>query len=1326
MRSHLTHLSRVLARHNCRAWRSFATFWLVLAISACSFPAHCFAQHATTVSGVQEASYSAGLGQWLDAIEKYQRIVETEGDELIPVPAPAGALAQLGGGPAFTVPWTSPRSLPARWICHEQISRFPPAALKLYRDRVDLVAGKRLETGRTSPDDRLLESILEDWFNSGPAETAILLLAQRSFDRADFHSAIHYWRLLLPGRDELNFPGPKTPIAAIRARVILAQLFLGNIEQARRDLQTFRAECGNASGLLAGRDGNFADTLEAIAKDPRQTSILPAAADGKEWSTFASAPSRDSLVSDGLPRLPLGSPAWRNRLPRRGGDESPVASDHPGSLAFHPVLAKGRAFVVDARHVYAFDLVDGKSILGVNNSPTIFDLTGIENRAKSAIPKLDAGQPTRDVRYTLTYADSFLYARMGSQLLRQASEDAAGRLGESDSAIVCLGPIPEKKAALIPLAWTLFPPKSDKESTAVFDGAPLVQDGKLFALVWRQSGGAAAISVVCYQVRGTDGSPELLWQREAGFRPAGNDRPAHDLLTLAGSNVVFCTNAGNIVALDALSGKPRWEYRYSRSERRPPPVGRDLCPCLFDGGHVFAAPADSDRLICLDAFTGRERWYREGVDVVHLVGVARNRLIATFAGPVKGIRGIAVDSGSESLPDGWIQHDDGGVATFGRGFVTPDLILWPTRSGMQFLRPEDGSPDRQPVPGMFGNLAYADDVFVVTTATEVIGYKCERKLIPELRRDVEKQPANKLLLYKLGVAEADAGQTVQALQHLQEAATGKPEPGDTAGERAARLAALLQYKPALSATGGKDLPGVGRSQSLVEIEGAFRLRPQVIDLPRPVHDPPLREPLRRFEPVDSRGPLHCVKQFQFVEPSWLLLRDFGDGASDKSPDGTASIWLSANDTVIRASPNRPNQPLLTIRAPGEVAGGFRHGNRHVLFGPRFLAAYDDASSKPAWCIELANLESMVDRGGPSLLRTPAGLFSGELTGFHRSGGTLYAIVNGRTLLAFDVENGTLRWCHWATSPRALPGPDGVVIGTRFFAGDQCVLLQLSSGLLRGIDVQNGAVRFERRSPALPWSGDPIPIDERTVIFSEGASVVVCLDPETGSPRWRHEIARPFSLIGAAPQLRLLHGRLLISVERNLGNELDALDPRTGERIWAEPLYLGIGTSLLDHIDGNATTLFVPNDDGVLKINAATGKKTSIIPLERAAGSARHTICIGSRLYVFPDRPAPTATFDLDRELEKLALYAPTPQRLQRILSKSFHALMDRSLLLLAYDLKDSRCVQQIDFPAAGLAAAVDKQKNGLMVITGSGIWRLTDEGQQGLVPDRAETPPAPP
>ena len=203
----------------------------------------------------RKPSHKAGLGHWSDAIEQYQRILETSGDELIPVPAPVAPLSQIVGGTAYTIPWTSPNSVAARWICHEQIGTFPPAALKLYRDRTDAVAAKRLGTARTRADDRPLQSILQDWFNSRPAEEAILLLAQRAFERADFDLAARYWRMLLPDvREDLHFPDPKTPAATVRANLILTTMFRGDIEQARLDLKAYPR--GLSRGLwLAGRDG---------------------------------------------------------------------------------------------------------------------------------------------------------------------------------------------------------------------------------------------------------------------------------------------------------------------------------------------------------------------------------------------------------------------------------------------------------------------------------------------------------------------------------------------------------------------------------------------------------------------------------------------------------------------------------------------------------------------------------------------------------------------------------------------------------------------------------------------------------------------------------------------------------------------------------------------------------------------------------------------------------------------------------------------------------------------------------------------------------------
>ncbi|MCE9534571.1 MAG: PQQ-like beta-propeller repeat protein, partial [Planctomycetes bacterium] len=419
--------------------------------------------------------------------------------------------------------------------------------------------------------------------------------------------------------------------------------------------------------------------------------------------------TRQTAVANKLPNGPFAAP------------------DHPRALAFHPVIAQRRVFVADANHVYSFDLITGRRT-------TLFDLT-----KTLEVPGVDGVLPSRSgVRYSLTYQDGYLYVRLGTQFLRPAREEP-GLVGpdDSSSAILCLGPIGKRPTDPVSQVWTLRPPKSDKTAATIFEGTPLVKDNLLYVALWKQSGGAAATSIVCYRLVDA-GTPELLWQRDVGkpgFNPASDARTRHDLLTLAGSNVVFCTHAGNVIALDARTGKPQWEYRYARDPRRLPPVGRDLTPTLFERGRIFAAPADSDRLLCLDAFTGRLLWDREGVDVVHLLGVTQGKLIATVAGTMRGIRGINIVSGSERFPDGWVQHDDGGEATFGRGVLFVDLIYWPTKHGLQFLSPRDGQPARQPVAGIFGNLAYADGCFVVTNATDVLGFVSEDLLFD--RRPIE-------------------------------------------------------------------------------------------------------------------------------------------------------------------------------------------------------------------------------------------------------------------------------------------------------------------------------------------------------------------------------------------------------------------------------------------------------------------------------------------------------------------------------------------------------------------------------------------------------------
>src|SRR5262249_61016347 len=74
------------------------------------------------------------------------------------------------------------------------------------------------------------------------------------------------------------------------------------------------------------------------------------------------------------------------------------------------------------------------------------------------------------------------------------------------------------------------------------------------------------------------------------------------LVTLAGPEVVYCTQTGVIGALDAESGNRVWAVRdrtRALTNAAGDPSPRDLSPCLYDSGRVCVAPAGYDRLLCL-------------------------------------------------------------------------------------------------------------------------------------------------------------------------------------------------------------------------------------------------------------------------------------------------------------------------------------------------------------------------------------------------------------------------------------------------------------------------------------------------------------------------------------------------------------------------------------------------------------------------------------------------------------------------------------------------------------------------------------------------------
>jgi outer membrane protein assembly factor BamB len=675
--------------------------------------------------------------QWSEAIDEYQQIIDEAGDELVPI--------------------NSRHCVRARWLCHVRLAALmqDPTARRVYRERVDHQAGKWLEEGTTNRDTHTLQRLVDTAFCSRHADRALDLLGDLAFEQGRFEEAERWWCLLaLPAlettaRQEakidaqqsalLLYPDPRIDLAGVRARLILARLFRGERSSVAAELKAFRTLHPKAEGRLAGRTGRYADILDGLLARPADWSPTPIR--DPSWSTFAGASTR-SFIATPAPRLVAfdGPPRI---VPLRGSSEPPEgtvvsATARSRLLAVHPVIVGEQVFVAGPYSVEAYDLRSGRQ-------------TGHYSFLEGAtLPDQGKAQVGQERGYTLTVAENFVYARVGAQ-------DAAGA---QDSYLVGLSTQPDQAGQLVP-RW---PPVKSRgpgpESAALFEGAPVVRSGCVYIARIRVNTVATAID--CYDAE----TGALRWRQDVCETPFRRDTPArqrHHLLTLAGPNVVYCSHTGAVVALDAATGRRMWSVRYpSRGERTADGAvsPRDLAPCVASDGRLFVAPADFDRILCLDAATGQTLWESKRIEVVHLLGVARGRLIFTTGSYPQGIRALDAATGADLRH--WVQPNDGNaLPSFGRGLLVGVHVFWPTVNGLRILNQEDGQVAEIDPTRLehfrTGNLAFGSGCLVVATARELAIYCSAGRELEQRKQEATARPQQAAARYRLAMAEADAG-----------------------------------------------------------------------------------------------------------------------------------------------------------------------------------------------------------------------------------------------------------------------------------------------------------------------------------------------------------------------------------------------------------------------------------------------------------------------------------------------------------------------------------------------------------------------------------------
>jgi len=610
--------------------------------------------------------------------------------------------------------------------CQMRLASLPPDALKLYRGRADPAAREWYEAGMADRDPRPLQKIVDQAFASGWGDDALLALGDMALEAADFAAARWYWERIIPhaaadGQSAAwpGYPDTDLDIATVRARLVLASILEGSSDRAREELDEFTRLHGDSRGRLGGREVIYAQALNELLSE----STARPAPQKPDWPTFAGSPGRNTISPQ---KFDAGPVAWRVPLPRvaAASSERKVSSaDYSQLLSYHPAIVGDLVLINTSREVLALRLSTGQPAWGLI-TPAIYSQPPDQSGADLVPSPNSFGAP----RFTLTVFGDKLYAHMGPSFTAVPQ----GQPGQFKPG--CL--IALDLAAQGRLLWKIVP-----EEGWTFDGSPIA-DGASVYVAMRRIDIRPRAYVACFDAR----SGRQRWRQfvVSAETPARGQmfQVTHNLLTLAANTIYFNTNLGAVAALNANDGRVRWISLYPRQRqgdlgKLDPHWLRDLNPCVYHRGAIYAAPADSPRIFALDAFTGQIIW-QTGTQTEYaldLLGATDDYLIAGG----KKLYWI----GLKDEDRGRIKHiwpDGNEKLGFGRGILADGCALWPTKERILVFDLKTGqarkSIELAPINAQGGNLLVTDHGLLIAAANELIALRKTNNPPQEKQREI--------------------------------------------------------------------------------------------------------------------------------------------------------------------------------------------------------------------------------------------------------------------------------------------------------------------------------------------------------------------------------------------------------------------------------------------------------------------------------------------------------------------------------------------------------------------------------------------------------------
>ncbi len=1248
---------------------------------------------------LSEAEQKVLGGNAAEAVEDLQRILDEAGDDLVTI-----------DGKQYRT---------ARWYAHQILAKLPADVLKAYQARIEEPARKLLDAGKRDHDVRPLRELLDRYFVSRPAQEGLLLLGDLLFERGEFRAAELQWRRLLPDASaDLHHPAAPSDSAAIRARLILAAIFQGDADRARQALASFRKEHLAASGTIGGKTGSYADVLQGFLDRPPQ--MPPPAGGERTWSTFGGGPHRSGRAGGPMPYYWPSRPTWIADIPveegvARTGPLSPPARPPFG----HPIIADGKVFVSDGRRIFSFGLRTGAPLRELEVSEE---------------PQKDSGPGGSS---SLTFTSGRLYARLGPSMVRPPVPVKPGIKPTADSAIACFDLMGDRDdpAPRYREIWRIALPAADDKPSAVWEGSPLVANRRMWAALARFEGGRIIHAIACFDPADSDSPPDRpAWTAEvcdSPMSPGSDSRSRQELLTLAGPNIVFCSNTGAVIAVDAVTGRRKWAFSYPRTARRIAEANRspDPAPAVAADGRVFVAPADGDHVYALDAETGELLWESGLTEEAQILGVSRDRLIITVSGQLRGIRALNIRTGSHRPPEGWVQHNGGGPLTYGRGLVSDEVIVWPSRDGLYFLDPADGNPLRkyrnplpEPLGWLFGNVAYADGVMVVVTPTQVWGYEAIAPAVPFRPGPPVDPRAGFEALIDSAEVELAKGNEAQSREILSAAARAD----FPASWRAWAAARLLLLSP--TTDGIEKLPHDVRAvldpaiarEWLLTADGRFLSLEELVDQ-RTGRAAPVDGALASLVRVAERHPEAAPALNRFARMS----------RSVRLPPGTFALGMIPGASRQRNLFVASVREVLAFPLDGAkdsrhaAASAFTHaadlGDGFVAAGPFTVALYG-TGREPVWVFRIPETDPLPDRSGDRMFRGGESIPVPQLSSFVLEGARLYARLGDRHLIAFDLKEQRVAWVLGSQGRqcfRPLRFPSLPRFEPHLLVSGRLILAQLSNGRRWVIDAATGRVQAPRdhTSPEessgelgqptalVPWSRPPVELDDNRFAFSDGAGLVQFRDLDTGEVKWAYQAEGESSLAGEPPQVRQWNDALLVVVRRNYGVELDRIDPGDGSSCWSRPAFLDATRIDLDLADADFSNLYVSVSGKLVAHSLASGKRIWETVLPTTSEDVPWVMRAGRRVVIaYPSRSI--AAEPLSARLGRVTgsfRGLPLPWRLPWLAAAVYDPWTSRVLPVLLLDPETGAILKKLSIPARGPTVSAYFDGERAVIATGDRI-----------------------